>query len=368
MDLSALSASAQKMLSAPLPLRQMAAKGIAPGLRPADALAVIVAISEGTDAALADVAKHTLAALPPALLNGALVSTLDPAVLHRIALGAAHDPGVIERILLLPQLASETVNALADTASEAVAELIAVNEERLIAAPSIIEKLYMSASTRMSTADRILELAVRHKLELTGIPAYREAAQAILNQVVVAPQADPTQDDVLFIETHLMALQAPVNAAVEDTFARDDSSGEEVVRERFVTLSVQLAKLTPTQKIRRALIGTASERLLLVRDKNQLVAVAAARSPKLQESEVAQITANRTMADEVLRVIALDRTWTKSHQIKLNLVKNPRTPFVFAAQLVPHLRDHELRALARSKDVPSSISAAARRQLFRKDH
>jgi hypothetical protein len=368
MDLSALSPPAQKILSAPLPLRQMAAKGIAPGLRPADALAVLVAISEGEDRALAEVARQTLAAIPAALLSGGLVPTLDPAVLHRVALHAAQDPGVIERVLLLPQLAVETVKALADTASEPVAELLAVNQERLIANPPLIEKLYLNVQTRMSTADRILELAVRHKLELPGIPAYREAAQAILNTVITVAQTEATPDDLRFIETHRVATQVDANPALEDAFTRDASSGEEVLRERFLTLSEQLSKLTLSQKIRRAMIGTASERLLLVRDNNKLVAVSAVRSPKLQEKEVVQITSSRTVAEEVLRVIALDRSWTKSHQIKMNLVQNPRTPFVFASQLVPHLREHELRALAKSKDVSTAVAGAARRQLHRKGH
>ncbi len=365
MDVSALTPQAQKILSAPLPLRQMAAKGIAPGLKPSDALAVVVFIADSDDEALSKVATQTLHAIPAPLLNGALVPELAPLVLHRVALGFARDAAVIERILRLPQLAADTVSALAELASEPVAELLAVNEERLLAHPTIIEKLYMNEFTRMSTADRILELAVRHKLELPGIPAYKEAAQAILSELIVEPQLEMTPDDLLFIETHLVATQTAVNPEREDTFKLDDT-GTEVVEDRFLPLYAQLTKLTVTQKIRRAMLGTAAERLLLVRDKNKLVAVAAVRSPKIQENEVIRITASRTVPDEVLRVIALDRSWTKSHQVKLNLVQNPRTPFVFAAKLVPHLREHELKALAKSKNVTGAISNAARQQLNRK--
>ena len=368
MDVSALSPQAQKILSAPLPLRQMAAKGIAPGLRPSDAIAVVVFIADGDDEALSKLAKQTLQAIPTPLLNGALVPELEPWVLHRVALGFARDANVIERILRLPQLAAETVSGLAELASEAVAELLAVNEERLLAHPAIIEKLYMNEFTRMSTADRILELAVRHKLDLPGIPAYKEAAQAILSELIIEPQQEMTPDDLLFIETHFVATQTNLNPEQEDTFKLDEVSGEEIVEDRFLPLYAQLTKLTVTQKIRRAMLGTAAERLLLVRDKNKLVAVAAVRSPKIQENEVIRITASRTVPDEVLRVISLDRSWTKSHQIKLNLVQNPRTPFVFAAKLVPHLREHELKALAKSKNVTGAISNAARQQLNRKGH
>ena len=58
----------------------------------------------------------------------------------------------------------------------------------------------------------------------------------------------------------------------------------------------------------------------------------------------------------MLRIIAMDREWTRSHQIKLNLVQNPRTPFAFAAKLITHLREHELKALAKSKNVTGAVA------------
>ena len=92
----------------------------------------------------------------------------------------------------------EAVAAVAAVASEAVAELVATNEQRLLAFPEIIEKLYMNKATRMSTADRILELAVRNNVELHGIAAYKEAATAIGMELIAEPRAEPTPDDVLF--------------------------------------------------------------------------------------------------------------------------------------------------------------------------
>ena len=113
------------------------------------------------------------------------------------------------RSLAHPALLSQTVAAVAALASEAVAELVATNEQRLLAYPEIIEKLYMNKATRMSTADRVLELAVRNKIELKGIPAYKEAAIAIGERARRrADPAEPTPDDVLFDETEAVAQQA----------------------------------------------------------------------------------------------------------------------------------------------------------------
>lgn len=369
-DASTLPAAAQKLLDpkSPVPLRQMAAKGIAPGLKPHEALAVIVLLSEAIhdDAALADAARTTLDKLPPQLISGALTPLLDPAVADVLARRYARDAATMEKLINLPQLAPRSVIAAAALASEAVAELIAVNEERLLAHPVIIEKLYMNRATRMSTADRILELAVRNKVELLGIPAFAEASAAIMNELIPEPTAEPTFDDVLFQEAEALASALGDDPEAVDPLAVDEELGEEVVKEKFLPIHAKLAEMSVSQRIRRAMLGSATERSLLVRDRNRLVAVAAIKSPLIQENEVARIASSRNVNDDVLRVIAQNREWMGKHVIKLQLVMNPRTPFIYVSKLLPHLFDHELKALAKSKNVPGNVSTAARQQLLRR--
>jgi hypothetical protein len=125
--------------------------------------------------------------------------------------------------------------------------------------------------------------------------------------------------------------------------------------------------MTTAQKIRAAMLGSAPERMLLMRDGNRLVASSAIRSPMVQEPEVVRVSMSRVVSEEVLRIISLNRDWLRNHQIKVNLVTNPRTPFAMSARLIPHLREHELKALARSKNVTGPISTAAKQQLNRKN-
>ncbi len=364
-----LSAVARKMLdpASPGPMRQLAARGIAPGLKPGEALTVVALLSEAADEAVAATAKATLDKLPAPLLSGALAADLAAGVLAVIAPRYAKDPAVMEKMVAHPAILPETVAAVAAGASEMVAELIATNEQRMLAHPEIIEKLYMNKATRMSTADRILELAVRNKVELKGIPAYKEAAAAIGLELIAEASAERTPDDVLVVETDAVARLTTLDPSVEDTHRVDEETGEEVVEEKFLPLYARLGQMTVSQKIRRAMLGDASERLLLVRDSNRLVAAAAIKSPAIQENEIVRISASRTVSEDVLRIIALDREWTRSHQIKLNLVQNPRTPFAFSAKLVQHLREHELKGLARSKNVTGAVAQAARQQLSRRN-
>jgi hypothetical protein len=368
-DLATLSPAARKLLdpSAPAPMKQMAAKGIAPGLRPGEALTVVAMLSESDDAPIAAVAAATLASIPGPLLIGALAGELASAVLSLVAPKYARDAEVIARMLAHPSITPAAVAEVAALASEAVAEIVATNEQLLLANPAIIEKLYMNKATRMSTADRILELAVRNQVELRGIPAYREAAAAIGRELIAERSRKPTPDDVLFREVDAAAARSPIDPKVEDTHRIDEDTGDEVVEERFLPLYARLAKMTASQKIRRAMLGNAAERLLLVRDNNRLVAQAAVKSPSIQESEIVRVSASRNVSEDVLRTIAMDREWTRSHQIKLNLTQNPRTPFAFAAKLIPHLREHELKALAKSKNVAGAVAQAARQWLSRRN-
>jgi len=366
LDLSVLPAPAQKLLGpgAPAPARMMAAKGIVPGLRPADIVTVIVALSVTDDAKVAEAARETVGKLPPPMLQGALGADLQAPIVECLADVYSGDADVVEKLLRMPRLNAAALELLAERADERIGELVATNEERLLANPSVIEKLYMNKKVRMSTADRLLELAVRNGLEL-NLAAFKEAAQAIKNELIAEASAEPSPDDVLFNQTDELAQGHAVESAEDDTHAVDDE-GEEQVKEKFLPLYAQIAQMTVSQKIRRAQVGTAAERLLLVRDTNRLVAAAAVKSPAMRENEAVLIAASRNVSEDVLREIARNREFLRNYQVKLNLARNPRCPFSFSARIIPLLRDNDLRDLSKSKNVPGAVQQAARQQLDRK--
>ena len=366
-DLSKLSPIVRKSLdpNGPAKLREGAARALLPGLKPADVITIVAILADGDDPALRATAADTLSKLPSAVLDGALSAPMPAAALDALSRLYSSDDAVLARLLENPGIDSETVADLAKIGSEALCERIATNEQRLLSYPIIVEHLYMNKRTRMSTADRVLELAVRNGLEL-DIPAFKEAAIAIQEELIPEPSEEPTPDDLLFHELDMLVDQIALDPDVEDTHELDDE-GNEVVKAKVKPVWAEIANMTVTQKIRRAILGSSTERMLLVRDSNRLVAAAAIRSPLIKENEVMQISASRSVSDDVLRVIAQNREWTRHHLIKFNLVSNPRTPFTFASQLVGHLRDHELRALAKSKNVTGAIAKSARQHLARKN-
>lgn len=365
-DVTQLSPPAQKIASAGAPpkMQEMAAKGIAPGVRPGDVVALLVVLSQSENETVRATASQTLAKPPEQLLNGALSADLQPAAIDALARGAVENRDVLEKLLAMPRVNMETVEEVARRGSEAVTELIATNEDRLLKHSRIIELLYLNKNTRMSTADRLIDLAARNGVVLTGIPAFKEAAAALQNELIPEPSEEPTPDDELFKETTEIA--ATLDSKPDEDTHVEDEEGQEHIKEEFKALYQRIAEMTMSQKIRRATLGTREELMLLVRDHNKIVASAAIRSPKMQESEVVLVSRNRNIADEVLRVIGNTPEWLKSYSVKKNLVENPKTPVTIAQRLVQHLRENDLRSIAKSKNVTGPIKDAARRHLDRR--
>ena len=177
----------------------------------------------------------------------------------------------------------------------------------------------MNKAVRMSTSDRLIELAVRNNIEL-DFPAFKLAAQAIMNQLIPESTAEPTFDDLHFLETERRAQEAEL-AEDEDVCERDDE-GHEKLTNKAVPLFKQLQDASISERIRRAMFGNSTERLLLVRDSNRLVAEAAAKSPRMTENDAARMAASRSVRPRT-RIIANNRELVRSYQVEIEFGHEP---------------------------------------------
>ncbi len=364
LDPSTLPAPAQKMLQAPPKMQEMAARGIAPGIRPGDLITLLVAFSTSETESVRANALKTLSALPEPVLTGAIGGDLHPHAIDALATRYFDRIDVLERLLTMPALDMETVEALAKVASERAAELIATNEERLLKNPKIIENLYLNKNTRMSTADRIVELAVRNNVQV-GIPAWKEAAAAIANELILEATEEPSLDDMLFRETLEIASKIRESGSEDDTHEELDD-GQEVLKDKFVPLMQRLASMTSSQKVRTAMVGDHEEIMILIRDSNRMVALAAAKSPSLSEADAEKIASNRSVSADVLGIIGHNPEFVKRYTVKRSLVENPKTPVTVAMQMIKHLREGDLRLLEKNKNVSGPVRDSIRHHLSRR--
>jgi hypothetical protein len=366
-ELPALAASlpalAQKILdpAGPVALKQMVLKGAAPGLKPGDVLGVLVVLGGSADAEIATGARDALGKVPPPLLQGALGGALHPLVLLALAPRYATQVEVAEKILQHANVGIEAVIAMAKVASEPVCELLATNEERLLAHPVLIETLYKNRATRMSTVDRMIELAVRNDVEV-NIPAFKEVAMAISEQLIPEPTAEPTFDDQAF--SSFKHTEDELDEAVLDdldlSLPADKRAKEEEADRRFEDLSI-------TGRIRAVLTSAKpSIRMKGLRDASPLVRKAAVKSDSFTDAEAEVVTSHKNTYEDVLREIGNNPTLLRRHKVKVNLVMNPRTPVGIAQKFLPFLREHELKLVSGSKDVQGAIAEQAKQMLKRK--
>lgn len=360
--------------ASPAAMRQMGAKGIAPGLKPGEALMVLLLLR--THADVAEQASHTLAALPAPLLQGALGGDLPAIVLESIAPYYAEKPEFAAKILAHPNTGDQAVLELARRGNETVCELVAVNEERLLACPAIIETLYKNSATRMSTCDRMIELAARNGVELSGISVYKEVVASLEGEPIYEPTDEPNYDDQAFVLCENLALSlAPPAASEEEAAASEfedpfdlDLKGEEVVKKKFEEVKKRFEDMKTSAKIRIALTTkSASVRNMALRDGSPLVRKAAVRAEGFTDAEAEAVAARKNSHEDVLREIGMSNNLTRRHKVKVNLVMNPRTPVAIAQRFLVFLRDHELRDVASSRDVSGAIGTAAKQILARKE-
>lgn len=352
-----LSAAAQRALG-PGPGRLMAAKGMLP-LAPAEQAAVLYQLALDADAAIASSARATAAGLPEKLLVGTLGDpALDPRILHFFGQHCAGTPAVFDAIVLNPAVADGTLAMLAASGGAREVDQLAQNEQRLLRHPEIIAAMYMNRRARMSTIDRVVELAVRNHVRVPGIAAWDEVARALTG----APTS--SESDALF--AYAAESLSGDDSALTTGDAEQAPLEEGEAAPPVDTGPVQISEMSVPAKIRLATLGNAFARSMLIRDPLKLVALAAIKSPGVTDIEAARYAGNQTLAEDVIRYISTKREWTKMYGVKVSLCRNPKTPIAEATKLLPFLREKDLTNLSKSKGVPSALVAQARKLMMQR--
>lgn len=152
----------------------------------------------------------------------------------------------------------------------------------------------------------------------------------------------------------------PVASTDTTAVGQTDTLGEDEPEEGRVDSSV-LSSLPIVERMKLAMKGTRAQRATLVRDSNKLVAAAVLSSPKLTEVEVEGFAKMANVTEDVLRIIATNRTWTKNYAVLLGLARNPKTPPAISMQLLARLNERDIKMITMDRNVPESVRMAARK-------
>jgi hypothetical protein len=335
---------------APLEARRLAAGGALP-LPPSELATVLFVLCHDADVQVKTRARESLEGLPASMREAVVSGRTHPAVLSYLAHVHRDDAAVAERLALNPACDDATVAFLATLPHRRVVDIVCNNQQRLLRHPAIVDALGDNPITGRSQIDRILSF----------LGLERSAAESD------EPSDDWPEPEDLTDEAARAALAAVLG---DDASAFDpglvEDTDEELSEEERGNLYKRLQTMSVMHKIKLARMGNKEARGLLIRDKNKIVATAAVRSPRINDSEVVGYAKSRNLCDEVIRVIAGNREWTRSYQVKLGLATNPKCPPPTAMKFLNHLQDRDLRSIMKSKDVPSLVSNHARRLLTKK--
>jgi len=330
---------------APVGVRRMAARGALP-LPPVELATVLFVLHHDPDAEVKETALRSLRELPASVRDPVLSGEAHPALLSLLARLLQDDEVACEKLALNAACDDATIAFLATLPHRKVVDIVSQNQERMLRCDAIVDALGDNPLTGRAAIERILSFL--------GPRARGDEAED--------EDVDAEVDD----QAALAAVQALLGEGMEDV-ARQLCSDEETEDEQeAMNLFAAIQKMTVMQKIKLARLGGSEARGILIRDRNKVVCSAVMASPKLTENEVVGYAQSRGVADEVLRLVANNREWTRNYQVKLALASNPKTPQSAALQFLNYLQDRDLKNLMKSRDVPSAVSVHARRLLQKK--
>ncbi|MCP3986872.1 MAG: hypothetical protein GY723_20995 [bacterium] len=349
-----LSPQAEKYVrrDAPIAVRRMAAGGALP-LQPVELATVLFALVHDPDDEVKSQAQQSLEQLPESVANTVATSEAHPALLSWLSHAWKDDGERMEKLALNPAVDDRTLAHLASLPHRRVVEIVANNQQSLLRHPTIVDALGDNPLTGRATIDRILSFLGLDKPNGQIADPEEESDLPPTTEISDAAAAEA-----------LRALLGDDASEFDDDLIQE--SDVELNEDATTNLYALIQTMNVMQKIKLARMGNKEARGLLVRDRNKLVSTAAIRSPKMTDNEVEGLAKSRNIADEILRMIANNREWTRNYQVKIGLATNPKCPVPTAMKFLNFLQERDLRMIMKSKDVATPISTHARRLLQKK--
>ena len=378
--------------TAPQPARMAAARGLLPVSQDV-LLELLVALRTDADEAVASAADETLTNQEPATLLGvASARETAPTVLTYLAGRAGLAREVQESLALNASTPDEAVAALARVTTEGpVLELVSLNQQRLIRAPAIIDAV-LANPARTSEADRRVretrreffekERGARQVADEMRAQGLGAAAEFVESADSFGAEGGLSLDDAWLIAQHIEVSDVDIDDSwlpserfedlLDETFEQRQALAERLVAEAAaeggtsaaperVALIRRIMLMKVKDRMKLGMKGDREARSILIRDSNRIVAQAVINNPRITDQEVEAIASMRTVSDEVLRLIAMNRAWARQYPIIHNLARNPRTPLPTSMSILPRLHAKELKSLSQNRNVPEAV----RRQALR---
>lgn len=136
---------------------------------------------------------------------------------------------------------------------------------------------------------------------------------------------------------------------------------DKIEKEIEDNLNQKISKMSIPEKIKLALKGNKSARMVLVKDPNKQISTSVLGNPKITEDEISFIAKNKSTPEHIMREIARNNTWINNYNILRDIMFNPKTPIDITMAQLGRMSVSDLEKLSKSKDVPSALKNQAQR-------
>lgn len=378
--------------AAPRPAQLAASRGLLP-LPGEDLLELLVGLANGDDVELSANAHETLGSQAIDSLEMQLRSEkAAPPVLAHFASSASMPVEIYTAVVSNPTTPPESIETLARSTSDGgLLERIALNQQLLIRHAAIIDAI-LENPNRSPEAERRASETKREFFEKERGAAQiaselraqgNEAAAEFLEQAEFAEDLEEnemSEEDALLIAKHIEVLDKETDDSwlsleyIEEIYEESEEqrqaimakilgelhSEDEATNERISVLN-RIMRMGVKDRVKLGMKGDREARNILIRDPNKLVSSAVINNPKITEQEVEKIATMRTVPEEVLRQISMNKQWGRSYMIQLSLARNPRTPLGNSMSIMNRLQLRDLQGLTKDRNVPEAVRKHALR-------
>jgi hypothetical protein len=326
------------MTTTPTAANKLAAARGQAGLPPEAALELLVALSRDADQEVRSEARRTLAAWP--------TETLQPLLTRRSTTAEVLEyqlvPENLRRELLPPILANP------DAPQQAAAELAAVAD--LDTVKVLLENIDLLRTPVLVALKNNTAYLKMHESRLTAQTEGFVFEPSFLELLIAEAQLEEERQAVKpLAEEEIQKLDKQI--------AEAEAKGDEETKVRSVY--AKIAAMTVSQKVSLCMKGNKDERAILIRDPSKLIARAVLGSPKISDQEIETFASLKSVTDEVLRLIAVNRKFMKNYTVLKNLAFNPRTPLDIGLTLLNRLLPQEQKAMAMDRNVSETMRKMA---------
>lgn len=300
---------------------------------------VLYVLTKDPEAEVVAATRQAIQKIPETILLNIVQTHKGPDILDMLAEAHSTNDRILEKVLINPVTPDSTFLRFAKQAGEKQATLIANNQVRLLRTPAIAENLKKNPNMLKSELDRMVSF-----LKMNGIVLEGDNPELSLQEIesILALQDNDIPPEFL-----------------EDT----DPTAQEKVRQ---SVYQYIQTINTGQKIKLALKGNKEARSLLIKESNKVISVSVIKNPRITDSEVLAICNNRTINDEILRIVCMKSDWIKHYSIQYALANNPKTPFQNAVRFTKGLSPNDLKKLSKNKNANSQLQKMAKEMYLTK--